>query len=305
MRGLPPSLVALALCASEPCQAVAQVAAEAASVVWRPATPLQGSLVVVEVHPAAGDSVVAVRGELAGEPLHFERGAGRFWALGGVPLAAQESAAIRVIIERATGTSVALTPSLPVAPRQAPREEVHTRPEFVQPPESLAGRIEAERRLIQEIKRRAHDTPRLWRGPFARPRPGAVTSGFGVVRLFNGTVQSRHLGVDFAGRRGAPVRAANRGVVVFAGELYYSGTAVFIDHGAGLVTAYLHLSRTTVAVGDTVHCGQVIGRVGASGRVTGPHLHWLAAYGTVSVDPLDLLTFDLPAPEVTQSDTPR
>jgi murein DD-endopeptidase MepM/ murein hydrolase activator NlpD len=304
MRWLAPSLIALALSASEPGSAVAQVAAEASSVAWRPATPLQGSLVVMEVRPAVGDSVVAVRGELAGELLHFERRAGVFRALGAVPVTAQDSMMMLVVIERATGASEALTPSFPVARRRAPREELRTAPEFVQPPESLAAGIEAERELIQEIKHRAHTTPRLWRGPFARPRPGPVTSGFGVTRLFNGTVQSRHLGVDFAGRRGAAIRAANRGIVVFAGTLYYSGTAIFLDHGAGLITAYFHLSRTVCAVGDTVHRGQVIGHVGTSGRVTGPHLHWHAAYGTVSVDPLALLTIDLPAPEVTQSESP-
>jgi len=92
------------------------------------------------------------------------------------------------------------------------------------------------------------------------------------------------------------VRATNRGVVTFVGDLYFSGMTVFLDHGAGLVTAYLHLSRALVAPGDTVARGQLIGRVGASGRVTGPHLHWLAAYGSVAVDPLDLLRLDLAAP---------
>jgi len=250
----------------------------------------------VVVRPGAGDSVLVVRGEVAGEPLHFEGGAGGYRALAAVPLSAESSAAIRVEIERAAGASEVLTPSLPVGPREGRSETLYTAPEFTQPPESLRARIEAEQELIVEIKRRAHQTPRLWRDRFARPTPGAVTSGFGTARLFNGTVQSRHHGVDFAGRRGTSVRAANRGVVVVAGELYYSGTAIYLDHGAGLVTAYLHLSRMLVAVGDTVQTGQVIGRVGASGRVTGPHLHWLAAYGTVSVDPLDLLTFDLPAP---------
>src|SRR5256885_4174789 len=83
------------------------------------------------------------------------------------------------------------------------------------------------------------------------------------------------MGVDFAGRRGASVRAANRGVVAMVADLYLSGTTILIDHGAGLVTGYLHLSGTLVAVGDTVARGQPIGEVGASGRVTGPHLHWL------------------------------
>ena len=292
----PSNLIALAWCSSDASRAIAQVAAETSSVTWRPATPVQGSLVVVVVRPGAGDSVVAVRGEVAGEPLHFEGSAGWHRALAAVPLAADRRAAIRVEVERARGTVEVLTPSLSVQPRRGRRETLRTAPRFVQPPESLGARIQAEQELILEIKRRAHQTPRLWRGRFARPIRGATTSGFGTARVFNGMVQSRHYGVDFAGRIGAPVRAANRGVVVVAGELFYSGNAVYVDHGAGLITAYLHLSRTLVAVGDTVRKGQVIGRVGASGRVTGPHLHWLAAYGTVSVNPLDLLTFDLPAP---------
>jgi murein DD-endopeptidase MepM/ murein hydrolase activator NlpD len=118
---------------------------------------------------------------------------------------------------------------------------------------------------------------------------------FGVSRVFNGVVRSRHLGVDFAGARGAPVRAANRGVVALVADLYLSGTTLLIDHGAGLVTGYLHLSRALVAPGDTVARGQLIGRVGASGRVTGPHLHWLAAYGHITFDPLDLLRLNLTA----------
>jgi Peptidase family M23 len=273
--------------------------AQGAAVSWRPPQPLQGSLVVLEVRPPLGESVDTVRGELAGEPLHFERGGDVFQALGGVPLEVQDSVPVHVVVEYSTGASDTLTPSLPVAPRVARHEELHTAPRFVRPPDSVAARIKAERQLIREIKRRTHDTPRLWRRSFARPRAGAITSGFGIERLFNGTVQSRHLGVDFAGRRGAKVRAANRGVVVYVGNLYYSGNTIFVDHGAGLVTAYLHLSRALVHVGEIVRRGQVIGHVGASGRVTGPHLHWLADYGSISVDPLDLLTIEFPAEEAT------
>jgi murein DD-endopeptidase MepM/ murein hydrolase activator NlpD len=111
--------------------------------------------------------------------------------------------------------------------------------------------------------------------------------------VFNGVLRSRHMGVDFAGRRGATVRAANRGVVALVADLYMSGTTILIDHGAGLVTGYLHLSRTLVAVGDTVARGQTIGEVGATGRVTGPHLHWLAGYGGITFDPLGLVGLDL------------
>lgn len=251
---------------------------------------------VLGVRAPAGDSVMAVHGELAGEPLHFTEIAGWFRALGGVPFGAMDSVRARMVIEHVDRPADTLTPSLPVAPRHARHERLRAPPEFVEPPDSLADRIGAERDLVRELKRRAHEIEQLWRGRFLRPRPSAVTDQFGVARVFNGSVRSHHLGVDFAGRPGSPVKATNRGVVAFAGNLYLSGTSIFIFHGAGLLTGYLHLSRALVAAGDSVATGQLIGLVGASGRVTGPHLHWLADYGDVAVDPLDLLTLDLTAP---------
>ncbi len=96
------------------------------------------------------------------------------------------------------------------------------------------------------------------------------------------------MGTDFAGATGAPVQAANRGVVRIVDSFFYGGNVVYIDHGAGLSSAYLHLSEQLVASGDTVERNQVIGRVGATGRVTGPHLHFIVRYGAVTVDPLSL-----------------
>ena len=98
--------------------------------------------------------------------------------------------------------------------------------------------------------------------------------------------------VDFRGAVGAPIRAANRGVVALVDRFFLGGRVVYIDHGAGVVTGYLHLSRFLVAAGDTVERGQTIGLVGATGRVTGPHLHWTARYGAITVNPMDLLTLD-------------
>jgi murein DD-endopeptidase MepM/ murein hydrolase activator NlpD len=240
--------------------------------------------------------VVVVRGVLAGEALHFERVGDWFHAVGGVPLDARASMMARIVVERAAGATDTVTAALPVGIRKAPRERLAADPDLVQPPESVAPRIRAERALVRRIKQRAHDTPRLWREPFTRPRPGPVSSGFGGARVFNGVVRSRHLGVDFSASVGEPVRAANRGVVTFVGALYFSGNTIFLDHGGGLLTAYLHLSRALVSHGDTVSSGQLIGRVGATGRVTGPNLHWLASYGNVMVDPMDLFTFDPAVP---------
>jgi murein DD-endopeptidase MepM/ murein hydrolase activator NlpD len=197
------------------------------------------------------------------------------------------------VIERMGGARDTIIRHVPVATRRAPSERLRTNPDFVQPPESLATRLQSERELVRRLKHHTHDRPRFWSGPFVAPRPGPITDGFGVRRVFNGRLRSRHLGADFNGGIGDSVLATNRGVVVYAGPMYFNGTTVFIDHGAGLLTAYLHLSRTLVASGDTVSTGQLIGLVGATGRVTGPHLHWFASYGDITVDPADLLRIDL------------
>ena len=278
-----------------PAAATGQGTALAPQISWWPRSPLQGSLVRLEVRPSTDHGVTAVSGDLAGEPLHFERFADGFQALGAVPFATPDSAAARVVVEHTGGAADTLLAMLPVAPRRVPRERLRVAPEYAQPPDSLAERIRIEQEMVQEVRQRAHETPRLWRAAFVRPRAGAVTSVFGVARVFNGVLRSRHWGVDFAGRSGAPVRAANRGVVAFVADLYYSGTTVLIDHGAGLVTGYFHLSRVLVVPGDTVDVAQPIGLVGSTGRVTRSHLHWLAAYGGITVDPLDLIRPNGPA----------
>jgi len=293
-RGVVASLVALVAC-SGALSVSAQSVAGPPSLTWRPRAPLEGSAVVLQLSAGPDDSMVAVHGELAGEPLHFERTAHGWRALAAVPFDRSDSVAARATVERAGGLTDTVVTWLVPRRRRAPREKLRAAPEFVEPPDSLEERIREEQQLVTGVRHQAHDTPRLWVEPFIRPRSSAVRDRFGVARTFNGVLRSRHMGVDFAGRRGASVRAANRGVVALVADLYLSGTTVLIDHGAGLVTGYLHLSRTLVAVGDTVTRGQEIGEVGASGRVTGPHLHWLAAYGGITFDPLGLVGLDLDA----------
>jgi murein DD-endopeptidase MepM/ murein hydrolase activator NlpD len=147
------------------------------------------------------------------------------------------------------------------------------------------------------VSRRSHDTPRLWSLPLTLPRSGRVTSPYGGAREYNGRVTSRHTGTDFAGAVGAPVVAPTRGVVAMVVDFYLAGKAVYLDHGAGLVTGYFHLSRADVAPGDTVRAGQRIGAVGRSGRVTGPHLHWIMRYGTISIDPMSMVELGRIEPE--------
>jgi murein DD-endopeptidase MepM/ murein hydrolase activator NlpD len=293
---LPRVLTCLVVSLTVTAALVGQQSAPAIPFTAQPPTPRQGSLVTLLVTPPPemGDSVVAVQGEMAGEPLHFERrAAGGFRALGGVPLDAPDTIAVRLVLQRATGGVDTAEVRLRVARRRAVVERIATAPRFVDAPDSTSmARIMEERELARAVARGAHEIPRLWVESFIRPRPRAsrVTSPFGIQREVNGKLGSKHQGVDVAGAMGAPVRAANRGVVALVGDFYYGGISVYVCHGAGLVTAYHHLSRAVVAVGDTLERGQLIGRVGATGRVTGPHLHWGAQYGKLSVDPVDLLT---------------
>jgi murein DD-endopeptidase MepM/ murein hydrolase activator NlpD len=131
---------------------------------------------------------------------------------------------------------------------------------------------------------------RLWSQPFLVPVRGAADGrNFGHRRVFNGQPRSPHSGADLRAGTGTPILAANRGRVVLAKDLFYSGNTVFIDHGYGLYTTYLHLSRIDVAVGDVVERGEQIGLAGATGRVTGPHLHWGVRILDARVDPFSLV----------------
>ena len=257
---------------------------------WLPATPTEGSFVQIAVRPPAGPSPASVTGRVAGQPLRFEPDSGGTWrSLAGIPLPSQGRAVVSLVLRYPDGTSTEDSVTVPVAKGRYAVDRLTVAPRFSTPPDSaLAARIAREQERAMAVSRASLETPRLWQGAFARPRATRVTSGYGRAREFNGQVQSRHLGVDLAGTVGATVLAPNRGVVALVDETYYGGNVVYLDHGGGLVTAYLHLSAALVQAGDTVSRGQLIGRVGQTGRVTGPHLHWIARYGTLTLNALSL-----------------
>jgi murein DD-endopeptidase MepM/ murein hydrolase activator NlpD len=256
---------------------------------WEPTAPQQGSLFRVRVSGIPAGTRLA--GRFGGQPLLFSTSATD-------STSAESFAAVPIDGDRSLGlvlrcASDAREDSLvaQVAARSAnyPIDHLTVAPQFAKPPDSAtAARIRRETERAHEVARKAHTTPRLWNKPFVLPRQSRITSGFGHGREYNGTLTSRHMGTDFAGTTGAPVRAANRGVVRIVDAFFYGGNVVYLDHGGGLTSAYLHLSQQAVAAGDTVARGQVIGRVGASGRVTGPHLHLIVRYGDVTVDPMSL-----------------
>ena len=151
------------------------------------------------------------------------------------------------------------------------------------------ARLSRDREKAARVAREAHATPRIWGSEVILPRDDRITSGFGTGREFNGQISSRHMGLDLAGDQGEVVTAAADGVVALADAFLLAGNVVYVNHGGGLLTAYFHLSEQLVEAGDTVSAGTPVGRVGATGRVTGPHLHWVVRYGTTSVDPRSLL----------------
>jgi murein DD-endopeptidase MepM/ murein hydrolase activator NlpD len=256
-------------------------------VVTEPAPLVRGTLGRLVVH---GWGTAPLAGEAGGEPLHLAVGDdGVVRALIAVPFDDTDSLPVTLIRAGATGAPETLRVALPVSQGEYRSEQLRVAAKYAAPDSAAAARIQSEVERARAVSRGAHDTPRAWSAPFRRPRPGRITSGFGTAREFNGVVSSRHLGTDFAGAVGAPVYAANTGVVALTGTFYLAGNVVYLDHGGGLVTGYFHLSRADVTPGVIVQRGQLIGRVGRSGRVTGPHLHWIARYGGITVDPMSLV----------------
>lgn len=173
--------------------------------------------------------------------------------------------------------------------KKRPVQHLHVDKKYVTPPPELAARIKADREKVRATlaKRLAEH---FWSLPFHRPVPDrGVSSLFGLRRVFNGQPRGIHRGLDLRAPQGQPVTACADGVVALTGDLYYSGNVVYINHGEGVFTAYLHLSQMLVKEGQRVRRGEPVGLVGATGRVTGPHLHLSLIVQGESVDPQPFL----------------
>lgn len=169
-------------------------------------------------------------------------------------------------------------------------ENLTVKKQFVEPNPEQEARAAEETKRLREIYDRV--TPeRLWDGPFREPLDGEFKgSNFGKRRVLNGHPGTPHGGVDFPAPMGTPVHASQKGRVVLAEELFFSGNTVVVDHGLGIYTFYCHFSKIDAKVGDEVVAGTVLGKVGATGRVTGPHLHWGLYVQRARVNALELLS---------------
>jgi murein DD-endopeptidase MepM/ murein hydrolase activator NlpD len=172
--------------------------------------------------------------------------------------------------------------------KEFPLKKLWVKQEYVTPPQEVLDRIQWESELLGQI----YDIFTLqWygEGVFIIPSEGEANDNFGERRIFNNEPRSPHSGLDISSPFGAPVRASNSGRVVLAKNLYFAGNTVIIDHGLGVFTSYLHFSKILVKRGDMVRKGDIIGEIGATGRVTGPHLHWGVKVSGSRVDPFSLL----------------
>jgi murein DD-endopeptidase MepM/ murein hydrolase activator NlpD len=179
------------------------------------------------------------------------------------------------------------TRTIQVLPKTFPIRRLRVPPGFVSPPVEELERISRELKTTEGLFHTT--TPRKWTGAFLLPVDGTPTSNFGTRSYYNGQRRSPHAGVDFVGEPGTPIRAANDGIVALAEPLYFTGNTVIIDYGGGLYSLFAHLSEFRVKSGDAVAPDTTVGLVGATGRVTGPHLHWSVRLQGARVDPLSLV----------------
>jgi len=246
-----------------------------------------GEVVVLTVATAAPAEQVTVRA-LGRDVPAFRVDATTWQALLGLDLAIAPGSYRVAVAAKSAGAEQHAEVTLAVVPRVFSTRRLQVNPAFVNPP------VEAEAQILRDAADLARvwtlSAPeRLWSGPFVRPVPGHEAGRFGARSVFNGQARAPHGGEDFSGATGTPVLAPNAGRVVVARSLYFTGNTIVIDHGLGVFSLLAHLSKMEAGEGDTVIAGQEVGLVGATGRVTGPHLHWATRIGNARVDPLSLL----------------
>ncbi len=274
------ALVALAACAAPPPPPTLTVTSRA-----RGLHP--GEVVILTI--TADAPLTAVRARAFDRALPPVRIGDAWRVLIGIDLdVALGTHVVSIEADSATGLATA-THDLAVTGKDFLTRRLTVDRNFVNPPAAMAARIAAESKLIGAIWSAPPTVPSTSDLFFTAPVPHRANSAFGSRSIFNGEPRGAHSGADFLSPTGTPVRAPAPGTIVLARDLYYSGGSVVIDHGLGLFSFFAHFSAITAKVGDVVNTGDIVGRVGATGRVTGPHLHWTARLNGARVDPLALL----------------
>ncbi|MDE1175164.1 MAG: M23 family metallopeptidase [Edaphobacter sp.] len=279
-------------------------ALRAQEVSWLPDSLSNGSPCLFSVHLQGANHVT---GTWQGHPLTFFRthDPATWDVLAGIDVAVKPGVyPLQIEATLADGTTRHTEQSIRIEEAPYPTTTLTVPEKFVAPSAASLKIIAADRVLKEQAFAKTSPQP-LWSGPFRPPLAIAPkTDSFGTRRTFNGTLASIHRGMDYRAKPLTPVKAVNAGRVILAHKLYYEGNCVIIDHGQGLMTLYMHLSHFRVRQGDNVRQGQLLGLSGATGRVTGPHLHlgvrWQGAY----LDASKLFQMELPATPTVQKAVP-
>lgn len=237
------------------------------------ASPVPGGVAVIPI----GGKELAPKVSYHGEPVLVRRRASGWVAVVGLPLSTKPGQETLEVDGKAVPFAV--------TPKRYPEQRVQLKnPRLVNPNAEDEARLAKEALLI---------TPawKVWPEgmqtglSFRQPTPGALTASFGMRRIFNGVPKSPHPGLDIRAPQGQAVRAPAAGVVVLVGDFFYAGNAVFLAHGEGVVSLLCHLSQVAVKQGQVLKAGDLVGKVGMTGRATGPHLHWSLSLNDARVDP--------------------
>jgi murein DD-endopeptidase MepM/ murein hydrolase activator NlpD len=274
------------------------VAATAQSHSWhvrkQPADLVNGSPVLFQV--LAPERLVSLAGSWLKHQIsfRFDRRCNCWYAIAGVPLDVKPA---EYPLELAGGTikggKVQFSQPERINEGTYPSTTITVSPQYVEPPKQTLPRIEEEQVIKKKVF--SESSPEsLWHGRFRAPSQAKVTGVFGSARVFTGTKRSQHEGIDFRVRTGTLIHAANAGTVVLARNLYFEGNCVMLDHGQGLMTVYMHLSKFRVKEGEKVQPGKILGLSGGTGRATAPHLHFAVRWQGAYVNPAVLLKLSPP-----------
>lgn len=247
----------------------------------------QGDAALIRVRSSV--HLDSLSGEFEGKTIYFQGDDGRsFTALLGIGMDMKPGRYDFLITGKSPVERTMRNFSFDVHRRDYKVERLSLPRKMVSPDMSVLDRIRRESRALGRVREMMSEE-RFWDGDFVVPANGVVANNFGARRVLNGVSKKPHSGVDIKAFAGSRVRSPNSGKVVYVDVMYYGGKTVVIDHGHGLSTLYMHLSKILVNHGEEVEKGEVIGLVGSTGRSTGPHLHWGAYLNGSKIDPTSLL----------------
>ncbi|MFT4765910.1 MAG: murein DD-endopeptidase MepM/ murein hydrolase activator NlpD [Oleispira sp.] len=239
-----------------------------------------GGLAVIALTPAQAKKSITINDQ---QVWKLNDGANNHWAIIGIPLS-QKAGKVSYKIDGKDYTFV-------ISDKAYKEQYLTVKRKHSNPPADQIKRIQKESRLSRKAFTTFSNTyqSQHFQG-FLKPAQGPTSSPFGLKRFFNKQARRPHSGLDIAAARGADIIAPAAGEIILTGDFFFNGNSIFIDHGQGLITMYCHMDKLERKQGDKVKAGEVIGKVGSTGRATGPHLHWTVSLNNNRVEPLLFLS---------------